>query len=116
MKKLTLNQTWRKCLKMWKWIVENLNKDEDVDELKDRYVEEKLKGDVDIYNGCYFCDWNSQQGIYTDPLDSLPACSQCPGVLVSPKFRCEGKSYCWHTKPRAFYRKLLELDKKRKAK
>jgi len=111
MKKLTLNQTWRKCLKMWKWIVEHLDEDKSVCDLKTDYL--LLKTRESPTNDCYFCEWLGQN-VYGD-VDE-PCASFCPGVLVNSRFNCCAKTYHYEYKPRAFYRKLLELDKKRKAK
>ena len=116
MKKLTLNQAWRLCLKQWKWMIPNLNDDNDIEDLKDEYFDVIMAGDNDIPdNNCYFCEYNEQQGGHSG-LGESGDCSHCPGVLVNKRFSCGNDTYHFATYPLKFHAKLLELDKKRKAK
>ena len=108
MKQLTLNQAWRLCLKQWKWIVENLDDEHGPEELKVAYLHKFGKG-VRLCLNCYFCEYDANA--------DFGGCRNCPGKLVERRFHCNtNKSYSWRLNPRAFYAKLLELDKKRKAK
>lgn len=113
--KLTLNQTWRECLKMWKWIVEQIdfktfhkikNKTRYIERLKREYLK-SINLDNVIMMNCFFCEYDDKHE---------DECQSCPGRLAVPDFRCINKSYSWSSCPDKFYAKLLELDKKRKSK
>ena len=110
MKKLTLNQAWTQCLRMWKWIDKQFEESSGVtvSALKCRWLKENGYADECIVNDCFFCDYDVENG------NGL--CSLCPGELVNKRFNCENVTYDWYSKPRKFYKKLLELNKKRKAK
>ena len=114
MKQLTLNQAWKKCLAHWKYVIKHWGEGKDVSELKDEYLDEFEK-EGELLNDCYFCEYNEQQREETDPGEE-GTCLQCPGKLVSARFDCHARAYHYWNKPLKFYRKLLELDKKRKAK
>ena len=111
-KKLTLNQTWTLCLRQWKWIIEQLDKGSD-ETNENSVVLLKLKWakqngyENKISAACFFCEYVSRRG-----LDC--ATKECPGQLVSQQFQCENSSYAYYSKPRKFYKKLLELNEKRK--
>ena len=110
MKKITLNQTWVLCLRMWRWIA-NVWKTERyirycVWELKDIWLKEN--GFKDVYSDCFFCQY--REGANGD-------CNVvCPGALVDPNFDCYNIDYEWHRYPVEFYQELLRLNKIRKAK
>lgn len=99
MKKRTLNQTWTLCLRMWRSIAKTKN-GMDVIDLKQQWVEDN---EIENLNGsnCFFCDYAN-------------SCSQCPGRLVDPDFRCENPEYNYEDKPVAFYKELLRLNRIRK--
>ena len=104
-KKLTLNQTWTLCLRMWRWIAKVWTPDGlDVDILKVQWM--KDNGFEDIESGCFFCDISK----YID------SCIDCPGRLVNLHFKCSNWEYSWSYKPVEFYKELLRLNKIRKAK
>ena len=117
MKRLTLDETWVLCLKMWKWT------DEQIEEHGIDYAEEnnlkrlwlkKQRFRRNIVLNCFFCDYACKQGGF---LNDLGNCPSCPGRLVRPNFHCEKReSYRWDEKPRKFYKKLVELNKIRLAK
>jgi len=110
-KKLTLNQAWSKCLKQWKYIVENLDSGEPVYVLKEKYIEEHESEYINA--NCYFCEYNVQHRRIDE---FVCKCKYCPGKLVNRRFSCDNVTYHYHDKPRAFYKKLLALNAKRKAK
>lgn len=91
-KKLSLDETWEKCLRMWKWIDERWDGLKNVDSLKAQY-----NGVHDLSINCHFC-------MYTF------GCAGCAGRLVDPGFSCYNKEYCYDKKPKEFYQKLLELN------
>ena len=118
MKKLTLNETWVLCLKMWRWIVAHLDMfDGDIDELKDYYFRHvcRLRLENRPLFDCYFCEFNGQQG-YLCSEDTKKPCYKCPGYLVSRAFSCGRASYDYQGEPAAFLRKLESLNKIRLAK
>ena len=105
-KKLTLNQTWTLCLRQWKWIIKQLDAGsvECIANLKEQWTKQNEYGINRINANCFFCEYASRH---------LDCTQSCPGKLVSKQFDCENSSYIYRIKPRKFYKKLLELNKKR---
>ena len=105
-RKLSLDETWRRCLKMWKWIVENSDND-DVPCLKKRYFQEnrRFKEPEEL---CYFCEYDEHHY-------KKITCETCPGRMIDESFDCCDSDYYYKDRPKVFYKKLLELDKKRRA-
>ena len=102
--KLSLEQTWTKCLKMWKWIAEN-----DFicgEDGKRAYFREHPRLKVPDKSDCYFCDYTTQ---------TIEVCRGCPGALVENGWRCTYKNFSYNANPKKFYQELLRLNKKRKA-
>lgn len=124
-KKLTIEQAWTLCLKMWKWIAENYKNDkiESTTQLKKRWLKEnktlpEMK-DVDINYlsfSCFFCQYNVEQRaskIKVNYDDANMDCSKCPAKLVSKRFCCERyEAYNWMCKPKQFYKRIKELHEK----
>lgn len=106
-KKLTLNQAWTKCLRMWKWIAVNLGKEIKAYDLKIKWLEQYET--ETLFGQCYFCEYAEQQDLGGD-------CELCPGVLVDKTFNCSHQDYTWHENPKGFLKKIVALNKKRKAK
>ena len=115
-----LDRTWKNCLRMWKWVSENLPKGfasnigrirrDIVYSLKVQWMKDHRYGEMS--NHCFFCG-------YKDTEYHFGECGSCPGSLANAKlkeFWCQGRGRDWGLNPKAFYRKLVELDKKRKAK
>ncbi len=105
-KKLTLNQAWTLCLKQWKWIIEQLdagNKDS-ADFLKGKWIRQNGYKST-IMGNCFFCEYARQHD----------GCElSCPARLVNKGFFCRTLSYEYDDKPREFYKRIFELNKKRK--
>ncbi len=110
-----LDRSWKNCLRMWKWITENLpegfseSSDEDkeiiVNSLKKQWLEEN-RFTTYINNSCFFCDYDRKHD---------NACTtSCPGCLVDPEFHCDKTAYSYRHRPSDFYRKVLVLNAKRK--
>lgn len=112
-RKLSLEQTWIKCLKMWKEMIEvHWKPGMTGNKLKEIYFENHPKIiEEPLCGGCYFCDYDTKRKGNNDE-----HCSNCPGRLINKKFDCHNESYHYDIKPKAFYRKLLELNTKRKSK
>lgn len=103
---MTLNQTWKNCLQMWKWIDRVWEPGIGVTALKKQWMRMHLPT-ISVTFDCFFCDYDEVRG-------EKQRCVICPGRLVSNRFRCEAyTSYHWRDKPKQFYKKLLQLDAKR---
>lgn len=110
-KKLTLEQTWKHCLAMWKRITKKVeqNTNLNVGDLKEEWMKKHPRFKK-LLNDCFFCE-------YTEITNwGDPNCTQCPGKLVSKNFDCESIPYDYANEPIKFYQKLLELNEKRKTK
>lgn len=111
-KKLTLNQTWILCLRMWRWIAKVWQTPR-----YRRYKVYQLKAIWCRKNGlhhaqhdCFFCDYTMRGTQYCED------CTKCPGNLVSSNFDCTNDDYYYSIYPVEFYKELLWLNRIRKAK
>lgn len=109
-RKISLNQTWKNCLRMWKWIDKVYDPDSwmkcDVEDLKKEWLRKHIP-DADITANCFFCEYNESHPKFDE------TCSHCPGKLVSRSFHCVDRpSYRYDRNPMKFYPKLLQLDAK----
>lgn len=113
MKKLTLNKTWKLCLKMWRWIAkEKRNGNElPVIELKGKWTKRHGFKTL-ICNDCFFCQYAITHKMRVKVKGA--GCSDCPGTKVDRLFYCENLGCTWDEEPVAFYKKLLALNRKRK--
>ncbi len=97
MKKLNLDETWRLCLEMWKWIAGEAGA-LFVPILKEQWLrehgyEDRLQAD------CFFCDYSKGRG-----------CLPCPGKEVDEAFDCTCTDYDYCDNPIKFYNKLVSLN------
>ena len=55
---MTLNQTWKNCIRMWEWIVEQTEKGHEysVDDLKGQWLQDH--GFNYINSNCFFCKYD----------------------------------------------------------
>ena len=108
MKKLTLNKAWQLCLKQWEWIIRELDNGSkaNIGTLKYKWCfDNKLS--PNCY--CFFCEYSSQNGLVGQAY-----CHFCPAKLINKNFSCTtNEEYHYAYEPRAFYAKLLKLNKKR---
>ncbi len=114
MKKLTLDQTWKLCLSMWRWIAKKMkaNKRLDVHDLKEQWLEIHGFKDGSVLCDCFFCEYDRNQG-------RISKCVTCPGTKVSKingKLWCQNKNADWRCDFSTFYNKLRSLNRKRLAK
>ena len=114
MSKYNLDETWKLCLDgMWAWIKEQIDIDADskheVGVLKMKWLADNGFDFEEIADNCLFCE-------YTLDEEGDTECKKCPGRLVDPDFDCENIDYNYYSKPLAFHKKLLELDKARQKK
>ena len=110
-KKLTLNETWRLCLKMWKWIAEQVKagRIEGVERLKGEWLEKNWTGEP-LENDCFFC---KSSNYYNTRAACGCVLGMCPGKLVNKRFSCCRKTYHYKHHPIAFCNKLVSLNRKR---
>lgn len=105
--KLTLNQTWRECIRMWKWIVKNCDGNSRlVEVLKAQWL--KGHGYTKVDSNCFFCEYDGQH------TQQEIGCPECPGKLADKRFSCGRVTYSYIDLPKKFLKKLLELDAKRR--
>lgn len=112
-----LDKCWKDCLRMWKWVHENLPKgftkltfDEKLailNGLKAQWVT-KHRFTRQIIENCFFCDYaRTRHGCVRS----------CPGGMVELGFHCNpsDEKYSWVHNPKGFYRRLVKFDAKRKS-
>ena len=109
-----VREAWIDCLRMWKWISENLPDgfSESVEDIKDFVIESlkrqwlrKNKFTKPFPNNCFFCAYDGKHG---------NECESCPARLVRRHFHCTDSGYNYAYEPVKFYNLLVELDKKRR--
>ncbi len=110
-----LDRCWINCLRMWKWLSENLpegfleksneEKEDIVDFLKKQWLE-KNRFTTPIDNDCFFCGYD---GKYEDD------CCNCPARLVDPEFHCDTLEYSYKYRPSDFYQEIWVLNARRRS-
>ncbi len=108
-----LDRCWKNCLRMWKWVSENYENHTSVATLKRDWLK-RHRFRKHILSYCFFCQWADRHG--EEKFIAEIGCLHCPGRLVDARFKCGNIRYDYNSNPKAFYRKLLALDKKRRAK
>lgn len=115
-KDMDLDTVWEKMIEMSKWIADQETCGH---KQRVRYGDTgllRLKWCKDhglrFFYGCPFCDYAFESG----PQRSDWACSHCPGRLVDKEFSCVADAYDFNKRPKEFYAKLRELNKRRKVK
>jgi len=107
MKKLTLDETWRLCLIMWRWIAKEARAGsrDAIWGLKCEWLEKH--GYEDVSCNCFFCEYADKR---------KACCDLCPAYKIDKEFYefgCQNAEYDWRVKPIAFYNKLCSLNRKR---
>ena len=113
---MTLEKTWKECLRMWKWVAyirmgrldDTLHR---LDVLKLKAIWLSTNNYDDILNDCFFCDYADEHSGNADPGD----CEKCPGQFVDREFNC-CKDPNYLNKSIEFYNLLVKLNKKRLSK
>ncbi len=109
MKKLNLDETWKLCLEMWKWVVKQrrLGRKGSVDELKDEWC--GINNYEELLLDCFFCERTAFRG--------SRRCRLCPARRIEKDFSCTNEAgiHYFHS-PKKFYTNLLRLNKIRLAK
>jgi len=102
MKKMTLDQTWKECLRQWRWISQQKG---DIIDLKSAWVKKNsYVGKNEPEAACFFCEYVNKRDL---------DCDSCPGRKVDKLFYCKNDSYSYLWKHKAFYNKLRSLNRKR---
>lgn len=103
-KKLTLDETWKQCLKMWRWIVKQkkLHPYSEVNVLKRKWFRKYSPRDSKLAH-CFFCDYNkANHGGY---------CRKCPATVIDQSFYCGNSKYHFAYEPTAFLKEITRLNK-----
>lgn len=105
--KLTLDQAWDICLKLWTEVVRDIDEGSrlSVVRLKQNHLPAQFRY---CALGCPFCQFTDER---RKPGDTN--CQHCPARLVDPTFMCHSKLYGYNVDARLFLAKLQELDAKR---
>lgn len=108
-----LDRCWKNCLRMWKWVSKNWKPGMAVDSLKEQWLSDhRFTRSID--SDCFFCEYHVAHGGGSRRYRGGSFCANCPGGYVSKSFSCSNPSYSYGCNPKAFYRKLLQLDAKRR--
>jgi hypothetical protein len=110
---MTLNKTWEECLRMWKWVSKKWKKGDNVLVLKIDWLHDNGYGFNELDHDCFFCEYDE---FYSRKYNNKGECRLCPARKIDNNFGCALSRYSYKNKPKAFYRKLVELNKKRLAK
>ncbi len=105
---ISLDETWEFCIKMTKWIAEEMRRDSSqrVGTLKKAYLAQNHP-DLHLCNNCFFCDYDD---------DNDNECKACPARLVESSFDCRNDAYNYYWRATDFHKELVRLNKIRKAK
>ena len=107
-----LDRCWKNCLRMWKWVSEQYDGSNDVPTLKGVWLKSHRFRNIEA--NCVFCEWHQSHGGGECEYQEVTICENCPGVYISKSFCCQSyPTYQYDANPKAFYRKLLQLDAKR---
>ena len=109
---MNLNETWRLCLSMWRWIAEEQKRGNNklVLSLKVEWLQKHGFEEDFIENDCFFCRYAV---VHKARVRNTVGCSDCPGTKVDRLFTCFDNDYSYYYKPIAFYNKLRALNRKR---
>jgi len=115
MKKTNLNETWKLCLSMWRWIAKERGRSNylSVYTLKAKWLRKHGFKENSVREECFFCEYCSKHR--TIKAETV-GCPDCPGTKVDRSFDCRNTDYNFYSRPIAFYKKLLALNKIRTAK
>ena len=112
MKRLTVDQTWRECLAMWKWISRQcLGKSKEwcrsnVTPLKVEWLDFNGINANEVEESCFFCERSKGRCGYV--------CRRCPARAIDRNFYCMSREHNYEHLPRLFYAELKRLDKIRR--
>lgn len=102
----TLDETWKLCKSMWRWIAEHIDEfDGEIEAAKDRWLgKHGFIHESEPADTCFFCDY----------CEAHEGCDlSCPGKLVDSDFSCTNSAYHFRREAKLFYNKIRRLDYKR---
>lgn len=106
-----LDRTWESQLSMSRWFAEQGDAGGSKWKwLKKNHFRKPRKND------CFFCQYSIDHG-GTVGDKCKTTCRNCPGRLADPRLEmywCQSRRRSWSTNPKAFYRRMVGLDKKRR--
>ncbi len=110
MEKLSIDETWRRCMDMWQFIAEQLKNgsEESSGVLKERWLRSYYPDD-DLKYDCYFCEAAKKISFE----DHKCMCIGCPAREIDPTFDCDNGDNSWHLNGIGFYNTLCDLNQKR---
>ena len=101
---MNLNETWKNCLAMWEWKTENCGEVP----ARPKSVWLEKHGFGNILDDCFFCEYANENSDLSDDI-----CEECPGCFVDLDFSCTDHTYHYAYEPLKFYKRLVELNKRR---
>jgi hypothetical protein len=109
---MTLEETWKNCLSMWRWIAKEVRKGNKKypSDLKTEWLAKHGIEKDEIYNDCFFCE---HAATHATRNAAAITCPTCPGSRADKTFDCQHEDYCFSKNPIAFYNKLRALNRKR---
>ena len=115
--RMTLDETWKNCLSMWRWIAKEVRNGNGV--LVERLKKEWLENHgfkVGLYpsDNCFFCIYKDSHNRKRAKGKSVCGCDDCPACYIDRDFYCcdfDGDDYS--EEPIKFYNKLVSLNRKR---
>jgi len=107
MRGLSLDETWKQCLAMWKWVAGHSARGHAFRKATWLYEH----GFKYTHFGCFFCAYAKSKGVR-----SIECISRCPARRVDPNFFCTDSEIHFEYHPRRFYHRLVALNKERLAK
>lgn len=121
--KMSLGQTWKNCLSMWRWIAKEVRKHKGwkywsykkrrlrVIELKSEWTD--AHGFDNIEFNCFFCDYAVDSRATGCWCIRGLGCKWCPARKIDSNFDCSHTPYDYTKYPIKFYNKLVSLNRKR---
>lgn len=104
--RLSLDKAWRRCLPMWRWMVERYKSGatKSILDLKQQWFDTHEPDAMATL--CYFCEYAGQ-----NQFPRKIVCKCCPGALVDRTFTCYNSDYHYIHKPVKFLAKLESLNR-----
>ena len=106
----SLDETWKLCKSMWRWVAEHYTEYFDVCDAKCAWLEQHGFAEDSIWANCFFCDYNHED----QDNERDFCCVACPGSLVDLSFSCYNLDYNFEQEPKEFYNKIRRMDYARK--
>ena len=97
-KDMMIDEIWKQCIKMWRWIVRQIEAGDErtIHKLKRTWLQEHGFS-PSIHGACFFCE-------------SCTNCGNCPGAIIDECFSCFRDDIAYNLHPKAFLKELFHLD------